>query len=102
MSTAVQGLMFDGPAFDPARDAKRLTNQNARVFALMRDGEWRTLRDIAEGLGYPESSVSAQLRHMRKARFGAHTVERRYVRDGLYEYRLLVNRDAAVLVGRRA
>ncbi len=39
----------------------------------------------------PPASVSAQLRHMRKPRFGGHTVEREYVGDGLYNYRLIVN-----------
>ena len=41
--------------------------------------------------GDPEASASAQLRHLRKPRFGSHTVEKRNrgAREfGLWEYRL--------------
>jgi hypothetical protein len=38
--------------------------------------------------GAPPASVSAQLRHLRKPRFGGFTVEKRYLRDGLYTYRV--------------
>ena len=55
----------------------------------MLDGRWRTLGDIATLTGYPEASISAQLRHLRKERFGRHRVEKRHAGNGLYEYRLL-------------
>lgn len=83
---------FDGADYVPARDDDRLSGQYGRIFALMRDGAWRSLPEIARLTGDPPASVSAQLRHMRKPRFGGHQVERRYVRDGLYEYRLEVSR----------
>ncbi len=57
----------------------------------MRDGKWRTLDEIATFTGDPHASVSAQLRHLRKARFGGHKVEKRARGDrhcGLFEYRL--------------
>lgn len=85
---------FDGPAYDPAYDQVRLTGQILRVWDLMRDGRWRTLQEIADRTGDPHASISAQLRHLRKARFGQHTVERRVRGDraaGLYEYRVLVS-----------
>ena len=41
------------------------------------DGGWMTLREIAELTAYAEPSVSAQLRRLRKPRFGGFTVERR-------------------------
>lgn len=81
--------LFDGPAYDPKLDDKRLTGQLKRVFDLMADGQWRTLRQIADQTGDPEASVSAQLRHLRKPRFGAHQVERRHVEGGLFEYQLI-------------
>jgi hypothetical protein len=56
----------------------------------MKDGQWRTLEQIADMTGDPTPSVSAQLRHLRKPRFGSHTVDRRHVGGGLYEYRLEV------------
>ena len=81
-------LRFDGADYEPARDGARLTQQYGRIFALMRDGRWRTLAEIARVTHDPPASISAQLRHMRKRRFGSHTVNRRYLGDGLYEYQL--------------
>lgn len=82
---------FNGPSYVPSRDNERLTGQIQRVFNLMRDGQWRTLREIESATGDPAASVSAQLRHLRKKRFGSHTVEREYVGDGLHRYRLIVS-----------
>lgn len=79
---------FNGPEYAPERDQERLTAQQERIKALMADGQWRTLRAIAEATQDPEASVSAQLRHLRKARFGSWTVERRHVARGLFEYRV--------------
>lgn len=79
---------FNGPEYQPARDHVRLTGQIADVFNLMNDGKWRTLSAIADATGHPEASVSAQLRHLRKPRFGSHTVERRHISNGLFEYRI--------------
>ena len=87
---AKRPLRFDGDDYVPPRDDPRLTRQYARIFALMRDGAWRTLADIEARTGDPPASISAQLRHMRKQRFGGHTVNRRYLGNGLYDYQLLV------------
>lgn len=88
---AQQPLRFDGPAYSPKHDQVRLTGQILRVFECMKDGRFRTLREIAAITHDPESSISAQLRHLRKPRFGGHTVLRqsRGERElGLYEYAL--------------
>lgn len=82
---------FDGPAYVPERDDARLTGQILRVWEVMRDGQRRTLRQIAELTHDPEASISAQLRHLRKAKFGSHAVGRNYLGDGLYEYWLAIN-----------
>lgn len=82
---------FDGACFDPAFDQARLTKQLGRVFDAMRDGAWRTLQEIADLTGDPHASISAQLRHLRKPRFGGYTVEKRrrgLLEHGLYEYRI--------------
>ena len=84
---------FDGPAYRPEHDRDRLTGQLKRIVDVMRDGEWRTLEEIAEATHDPEASISAQLRHLRKPRFGSHTVLKRRRGDpkcGCYEYRLLL------------
>lgn len=79
--------------YDPKEDKARLLNQLSRVRGLMLDGKWRTLREIADATGGdPEASVSAQLRHLRKKRFGSYVVEKRSRGErkiGLYEYRVL-------------
>lgn len=82
---------FDGPAYNPKLDRERLTGQLLRVFDCMKDGVWRTLHEIQSSTGDPEASISAQLRHLRKERFGAFTVEKRRrgnEKVGLWEYRL--------------
>ncbi len=87
---------FNGADYQPDRDNPRLTSQLGRIFALMRDGRWRTLDQIESATGDPPASISAQLRHLRKPRFGSHTVEREYIADGLYRYRLTVTPQGAV------
>lgn len=86
-------MRFNGPAYEPEKDQERLTGQIFRVFSLMRDGKWRTLAEIASRTGDPQASISAQLRHLRKPRFGGHSVDKRARGDranGLWEYRLEV------------
>lgn len=82
---------FNGPYYDPAHDNARLINQHGRIKQAMLDGVWRTLAEIEKLTKDPPASISAQLRHLRKKRFGSWKVEIR-VRgerdDGLYEYRL--------------
>lgn len=87
---------FNGPCYSPEHDQQRLAGQILRVFNYMQAGGWHTLNEIAAATGDPESSVSAQLRHLRKPRFGSHTIEKRPRGDrsvGLWEYRLSVPRS---------
>jgi hypothetical protein len=91
-------MRFDGADYQPQRDNPRLSTQYLDIFQLMSDGAWRTLPQIESATGHPAASISAQLRHMRKKRFGSHTVERRYIDAGLYEYRLIINDPAPVQV----
>lgn len=89
-ASAPVGVRFAGADYRPVRDDARLTGQLQRVFDLMKDGRWRTLGEIAAATNDPEASISAQLRHLKKDRFGAHTVNKDYVGNGLYRYQLLV------------
>jgi hypothetical protein len=71
-----------GPAFVEQLDGARLRRQRDDIAALMLDGVWRSLAEIegifrARGVCYPQASISAQLRHLRKIQFGAYTVEKR-------------------------
>ena len=63
--------MFNGSDYVPERDDVRLGPQLARVYSVMKDGLPRTLRQIANATGDPEASISAQLRHLKKERFGS-------------------------------
>ena len=86
-----QELTFDGPCYDPALDRERLTKQIGLIFDLVKDGLWRSLKQIADITGFPEASISAQLRHLRKPRFGGHVVEKRRIKDtGTWVYRLVL------------
>lgn len=89
-----QELRFDGPAYNHELDSKRLKGQLLRIWKVMKDRRYRTLREIADITGDPESSISAQLRHLRKERFGAHEVKKRRrggPGTGLFEYQLVPN-----------
>ena len=79
---------FDGDCVD-VEDFPRLITQLDTIRAYMSDGKWRTLRQIAAATKAPESSVSAQLRNLRKPRFGGCTVNRRSVGNGLYVYQVM-------------
>lgn len=87
---------FDGADYSHSRDAIRLTGQLSRIWNLMRDGRPRSLAAIAEATGDPEASISAQLRHLRKSRFGAHTVKRTSLGGGLYLYSVIPNPNSAL------
>jgi hypothetical protein len=90
---------FDGDDYVPERDHIRLAGQMLAIYTVIKGGDWLTLREIADESGAPEASVSAQLRHLRKERFGAHTVERRHRGEpaqGLYEYRFEANPQARI------
>lgn len=78
---------FEGPTDESSRP-QRLSRQLSDIRDLMLDGQWRSLAEIATATGHPEASISAQLRHLRKPRFGAYTVSRRHVEHGLYQYRV--------------
>lgn len=84
--------MFNGPDYIPELDKVRLTGQIKRIKDLMLDGIWRSLTDISICVVASEASVSAQLRHLRKERFGAYIINKQRRGDrssGLFEYQLL-------------
>jgi hypothetical protein len=81
---------FDGETYRRALDHERLGAQLLRVARLMGDGDWRTLKQIANVTLDPEASISARLRDLRKRKFGGHTVERKRIVGGLYRYRIVL------------
>ncbi len=96
----ITSARFNGPEYVERFDHARLTGQLLRVYAHMREGRWQTLEEIARATGDPQASVSAQLRHLRKPRFGSHVVEKRPRGNramGLWEYRLAPPRQPCQL-----
>lgn len=85
-------MRFNGSDYIRSRDDNRLMAQYQRIFLLMRDGVFRTLPEMELLTGDPPASISAQLRHMRKPRFGCHTVNKIYLGNGLYAYQLVENK----------
>jgi len=85
---------FAGADFDPKRDRARLTRQIDCICYVAVNGgrQWWTVQDLAKAcsqrfpwLRFPETSVQAQLRNLRKV---GYTVERRNIAKVgvLYEY----------------
>lgn len=58
------------------------------VWQAMRDGAWRSVEEIAALVECPPASASARLRDLRKPRYGGWNVERAYVGNGLWRYRV--------------
>lgn len=92
---------FNGPAYEEARDHARLTGQLKSIAKLMADGHWRGLAEISAAVTAPTASVSAQLRHLRKERFGGSIVERkraaRLSAGGLWLYRVSLSQAARAI-----
>jgi len=96
MNKELKNLRFDGDVYVRSIDDGRLTKQLVRIIHLMLDGQWRTLGEIAELTKDPQPSISAQLRHLRKKRFGSHQVNKRRRGSaalGLWEYQLVWNNN---------
>lgn len=88
--------MFDGKSYDNERDGRRLFPQLEAVKAEMRSGAWVTLTFLHDqlalmhGVKASQAAVSARVRDLRKDKFGGYTVDRRYVANGVWEYRMAV------------
>lgn len=82
---------FNGSNYEPEHDFHRLKNQHDRVRNAMLRGGWYTLGELEAATGDPAASISAQLRHLRKPRFGGWIIEKRRRMNpkvGLWEYRI--------------
>ena len=80
-----------GPDYEAEQDKFRLDQQLQRIRQWMLPRGWHTLAEISEACEDPPASVSAQLRHLRKTKFGAYTVVKRRrgsAERGLWEYRV--------------
>ena len=87
---------FDGAHYDEKLDRERLTGQILRVFEIISDGTPRTVSQICResfvkfGTYDSETSVSAQLRNLRKQSHGGYNVQsERTSETGRTTYRLI-------------
>jgi hypothetical protein len=90
-----------GPAFEP-QDLDRILDQMERIKSVMLYnsalGRWLTLAEVEEMTGDPQASISAQMRHLRKAKFGGYTVDKRRRSEGTWEYFIEEPSDNAVFL----
>lgn len=82
-----------GPSYDEKIDGERIGKQIETIRDYMLKSSWKTLNEIAKKTGYPETSISANLRHLRKREHGAYDVqkERKKELKGTYVYRVRVS-----------
>lgn len=87
-------IPFSGSDFDEKRDRARLTTQLGCILAVVGDGQWRTITRLAielrrayPAVSFPENSIQAQLRNLRKL---GYTVDKHNAASTgvLYEYRV--------------
>jgi hypothetical protein len=68
-----------------------MSGQLLRVFRALESEAWLTLPEIHSQTQDPVSSISAQIRHLRKPEHGSHIIKKRRrgaAERGLFEYRL--------------
>ena len=75
------------------QDVPRLLTQLERVKAYLSTHQWYTLAEIEAYTGYPQASISAQMRHLRKAKFGGYALTKRRRTTGTWEYQLTNSLD---------
>ena len=91
--TPPQTLRTFGPTCTD-QDVPRLMTQMEQIHAYLSTHQWSTLAEIEASTGFPQASISSQLRHLRKPRFGGFRVEkRRRTSGGTWEYTLSPRHD---------
>jgi hypothetical protein len=93
---------MEGTGYEAKYDEQRITSQRDTVKQVLllaaHHDAWMTLGELARKTKYPEASISARIRDMRKPRYGGYTVEKRRVGNparGLWEYRLTLPQTQA-------
>ena len=79
------------------QDVPRILTQLEKIKAYLSTGQWVTLAEIEAYTGYPQASISAQMRHLRKRKFGQYHIAKRRRsggRGGTWEYRLMPREEA--------
>lgn len=79
---------FTQPSTLDQADLPRIEFLVERVRKQLLRGEWITLAYLSAVCKGSEASVSARIRDLRTKRHGSHTVERRRLDSGIFEYRI--------------
>jgi hypothetical protein len=88
---------FDGFHYEPKKDRYRLIGQIEEIYKIMQKHstdmfgteKWMTVGEISIHTEFREASISAQLRNLRKEKFGGHDIQGRYRKSTrIFEYRL--------------
>ena len=81
---------FDGETYDKDKDQVRLSRQIDIVQHFLEGNDYVTLDEISSATGIKNmSSISARIGDLRKDRHGNRVVDRKYISDGLYSYKLM-------------
>lgn len=79
------------------QDVPRLMTQMEHIKAYLSTHQWHTLAEIEACTVYPQASISAQMRHLRKPKFGSYQIAKRRRTPGTWEYRLLPREEEVQL-----
>lgn len=79
-------LVWDSVNPKDEERAFKLTGDLKMIFDIMSDGQAHLVSDIAKTLDLPECSVSAQLRHLRKKKWGSKNIQRKSLTKGISFY----------------
>jgi len=60
---------FSGQTYDPAIDHARLSTALGRVYTVLSDEKWHTLKEIAEKARTSEAGCSARIRNLRETQW---------------------------------
>jgi len=84
----VPNKVFSQPTYEPEKDKERLANALKAIHQVMSDGGWWTVEELADKIGNRNhSSISAQIRNLRKLGFVVERRNRNGIR-GLSEYKI--------------
>ena len=90
-------MSFTGYGYDAAQDYSRLKSQQNRLLWILEKtrGEWWSVQDLSRWVPGAQTSLSANIRNLRKKQHGSHPVECRRLKKGggTWVYRLPPKKD---------
>lgn len=81
-----------GSTYVPERDRARLNAQCLGVLRVFQDGKKRSLAELRGLTGYPEASISARYRDLKRA---GYPMRKEHIGNGLWLYWMQINNRGA-------